>query len=89
MMRSMMLKDKGNENEKHLLTHPLRRGLGIGSALHLLLILLKLIGVDDGGLLLPGRGLWTWYPAMMAVSFATGASCVVHLMTCLACCWTY
>ena len=62
----------------------MRRGLGIGSALHLLLVALKLIGVDDGGFLLPGRGLWEVYPAMMAVPFATTASLLVHLLACIA-----
>lgn len=85
-MRMLNKKDE-NANQRHLWTRrTIGRGLGIGSALHLALILLKLIGVDDGGLLLPGRGLWTWYPAMMAVPWATAASCVVHFMTCLACC---
>jgi hypothetical protein len=61
----------------------LRRGLGLGSALHLILVALKLIGVDDGGFLLPGRGLWEVYPAMMAVPFATIASLLVHGVVCM------
>mmetsp|Transcript_30414 Transcript_30414/g.50186 ORF Transcript_30414/g.50186 Transcript_30414/m.50186 type:complete len:381 (+) Transcript_30414:2-1144(+) len=56
----------------------LRKGLAIGSGLHLLLIALKLIGIDDGGLLLTGRGLWEVYPAMMAVPFAAASSFALH-----------
>ncbi|CAB9500516.1 expressed unknown protein [Seminavis robusta] len=62
----------------------LRKGLGIASALHVGLIALKLIGVDDGGFLLPGRGLWEVYPAMLAVPFATTASILTHLTVCWA-----
>jgi len=62
----------------------LRYGLGIGSGFHLTLIILKLIGVDGGGLLFAGRGLWEVYPAMLAVPFATGMSMVVHAIICLA-----
>jgi hypothetical protein len=62
----------------------LKLSLGAGSLLHLVLIALKLIGVDDGGFLFPGRGLWELYPAMLAVPFATTASCLVHLVVCVA-----
>jgi hypothetical protein len=63
----------------HQNPHPsLKRGLFVGSVLHLALVVLKLIGLDDGGLFLPGTGLWDWYPAMMAVPFATLTSCLVH-----------
>ena len=62
----------------------LRKGLMIGSSLHLLLIMLKLIGVDGGGLLIPGRGLWEVYPAMLAVPFATASSLIVHALICFA-----
>lgn len=61
----------------------LARGLQWGCSLHVLLVMLKLIGVDDGGLLLQGNGLWQWYPAMMQVPVALGASLVVHIMTAL------
>lgn len=56
----------------------LRTGLGLGSLLHCSLILLKLIGIDDGGFLLKGQGLWENYPAMLAVPFATTCSLMVH-----------
>lgn len=64
----------------------LRKGLMIGSSLHLLLIALKLIGVDGGGLIITGRGLWEVYPAMLAVPFATASSIIVHALVCFACC---
>lgn len=70
------------DNESDL--KDLKLGLGVGSLLHLVLIALKLIGVDDGGFLFPGRGLWELYPAMLAVPFATTASCLVHLVVCVA-----
>lgn len=50
-----------------------------GSIFHLVLVVLKLVGVDDGGLLLPGRGLWEWYPAWMAVPRVAAASFGAHL----------
>lgn len=79
------LKDAVEQNQVDIAVFStLRRGLGWGSALHLTLIALKLIGVDDGGLLLPGRGLWEVYPAMVAVPFATTMSLLIYAIVCLA-----
>lgn len=76
--------ESGAEVYDHTQISRLRKGLMIGSSLHLLLLVLKLIGVDGGGLLLPGRGLWEVYPAMLAVPFATASSLIVHALVCFA-----
>jgi hypothetical protein len=65
----------------------LRSGLAWGSAAHLFLIVLKLIGVDGGGWIFPGRGLWEVYPAMVNVPFAAGVSMAVHAILCFSA-WT-
>lgn len=74
--------ESGAEHNKHI--SRLRKGLLVGSSLHLLLLILKLIGVDGGGLVIPGRGLWEVYPAMLAVPFATASSIILHALVCFA-----
>jgi len=55
----------------------MRLTLGIGSALHFILVMGKALGVDGGGLLLPGDGLWINYPAMTAVPYTALVSMLV------------
>ena len=64
----------------------LRNGLARGSGSHILLLFLKLIGVDGGGWIIPGNGLQEVYPAMISVPFSTGASLAVHVILCYAAC---
>jgi hypothetical protein len=59
----------------------LARGLQIGFGLHVLLVAMKLVGLDDGGFVIAGRGLWKWYPAMLKVPLALTASFGVHCVT--------
>lgn len=62
----------------------LRRGLATGSFLHLFLVALKLIGVDGGGLLLPGDGLWKVYPMMLQAPFAGVVSILMYSLAIVA-----
>jgi hypothetical protein len=76
------LKDASEQQGNEYHNEPavrIRRGLGIGAAAHLGLVVAKVIGVDGGGLLLPGRGLWKDYPSLVAASgAATALMCVTY-----------
>lgn len=48
----------------------LRRGLSIGAMGHLLLVVGKFVGIDGGGLVIAGDGLWEFYPSMVNASRA-------------------
>ena len=76
-----------DDDERRLVENVLRKGIGLGSAAHLALIFLKVIGVDGGGLIFKGRGLWEVYPAMIAVPFAASCSFAVYALLCFAV-WT-
>ena len=56
----------------------LLRGLGFGALMHVGLVVAKLVGLDGGGLLLPGRGLWQDYPSLVK---ASGAATVLMMAT--------
>lgn len=58
---------------------PLRRGLWIASAAHVVLLVAKVAGVDGGGLWLPGAGLVQNYPALCAVPVAAALSLIPHV----------
>lgn len=62
----------------------LRKGLGLGCAAHLAVVAVKIAGVDGGGFLLPGKGLWQFYANAMAVPFASSASLLMHGLVLLA-----
>lgn len=62
----------------------LRRALTVSCASHLGLVALKLVGIDGGGWILPGRGLWSRYPAMLAAPGAAAAMWGIYGMACLA-----
>lgn len=62
----------------------MRRVISLGCALHISLIVMKVLGVDGGGILFKGNGLWEVYPAMVAVPFSTICSLVIHALFCIA-----
>eukprot|EP00980_Cylindrotheca_fusiformis_P020352 scaffold7356_cov73-Cylindrotheca_fusiformis.AAC.1 len=53
----------------------LRQGLTVGALGHLFLIIAKFVGLDGGGLLINGNGLWEYYPSM--VNAARSATCLM------------
>lgn len=68
--------NRSNDNKTIYTT--LRRGLGVGALLHIGLVMAKVIGVDGGGLLVPGKGLWQDYPSFVN---ASGSSIVLMTAT--------
>lgn len=81
------LKESDADDEGGNIRSTLRTGLAWGTAAHLCLIFMKIIGVDGGGLIFSGRGLWEVYPAMISVPFAAGVSFAVHAILCFGA-WT-
>ncbi|KAL7534603.1 hypothetical protein ACHAXR_008644 [Thalassiosira sp. AJA248-18] len=69
---------KERTDDTSVIRATLRKGLVVGTSAHLCLIFMKIIGVDGGGLIFPGRGLWEVYPAMVNVPFAAGVSFATH-----------
>ena len=63
----------------------LRRGLGVGALAHVLIVLAKVAGVDGGGVLFAGRGLWEFYPSMAAAPKATAAMVLTYATLAFAC----
>ncbi|CAB9514208.1 expressed unknown protein [Seminavis robusta] len=70
--------EAASKEEESSTMKTLRRGLGLGAALHIALVWAKIIGFDGGGLLLPGRGLWKDYPSLVN---ASGAATALMMLT--------
>ena len=64
----------------------LRRGVAVGSAAHLAILAAKIVGVDGGGLLLAGRGLWQFYPSMVGAPKLAVAAIATHSALLFAAC---
>ncbi|CAJ1946007.1 unnamed protein product [Cylindrotheca closterium] len=78
-----------NNHNEHLLPLPiqtLRKGLAIGAIGHLCLVVGKFVGIDGGGLLMEGNGLWEFYPSMVnAARAATTLMFVTFWITAFVC----
>jgi len=82
----LLMNDSGSSNEDQDASRVLRRGLGIGSAAHLALVIAKIVGLDGGGLLLAGNGLKEYYPSLVGASGAASFTMILtYLVLAFAC----
>jgi len=87
LLAAVVLHCLGNciSNKEASYVTPLKNGIAWGCCWHVVLLLLKLVGIDGGGLLLSGDGLQTTYTSMMKVPIALGAQMGFYLLVFVAC----